>query len=426
MSSAVILSFIIAGAILVSATMSAANSAMIFLPPSDSDEFEHVKKGSSFEKIINNPSSFVVSLRFWRVWFETLAAAATTVLIDTYMDSMWKTLLLSSVVVGIVSFVIVSISPGKVGLKYVVPIVKYLSPFIYFFRLVLGPIPRWLSRLGEKFFPGGSSSTSIYDDIQLSDLAEHAEESDAIEDDDVELIHSVAGFSDTLVREVMVPRMDMITIEEGSTLSQAMRLCLRSGFSRIPVIGEDIDDVTGIIYLKDINARIHLRKDNPDETLVESIARQVRFVPEFKEIDDLLKEMQKKSTHVAIVVDEYGGTAGLVTLEDILEELVGEIVDEYDNESSDIEEISEYEYRVASRLSLQDLSELLDRKIEDEDVETVGGLLTKELGEIPILGSTVTIDGITLIADQLEGRRNRLSHVIVIKKDDEDTEREND
>ncbi|MFT4186255.1 MAG: hemolysin family protein [Micrococcaceae bacterium] len=412
-SNTIILSGIIIIAIIFIAIFTVGQLALRTLPTSDAEEVSALKRNKLFKRIVADPSLYVVSLRFWRIFSETLMAAAIAVLVDLYMGSIWKTLLISTFIIGIVSFIIVAATPGKLNSRQAFQAARLLGPIIFVLRHMLGPIPAWLVSLGTRFYPNGTGFSSLYEDFELRDLALRAGKSNNIEEAEATLITSVVDFSDTLVREVMVPRPDMITIEEDATLSQALRLCLRSGFSRIPIIGNTIDEVTGVLYLKDITARIHLRKDDPNQIKVSSISRPVRFVPEFKNIDDLLKELQKESTHVAIVIDEYGGTAGLVTLEDIIEELVGEIVDEYDNESPEIEKIDDDKYRVSARLSITDLGELFNKKLDDEDVDSVGGLLTKYLGRIPILGSTIDIEGLTLTADQLEGRRNRLSYIIV-------------
>jgi len=190
-----------------------------------------------------------------------------------------------------------------------------------------------------------------------------------------------------------------------------MSLFLRSGYSRIPVILDSADQVRGILYLKDVTARLY--SGGTERTaLVDEICREVRYVPESKPVADLLQELQRESTHVAIVIDEYGGTAGLVTLEDLLEEIVGEIVDEYDSERPEIEELGDGRYRVSAKASIADVGELFGLDLDDEEVDTVGGLLAKSLGRVPIVGSEVVLDGLHLHAERMEGRRNRISHVL--------------
>jgi len=227
------------------------------------------------------------------------------------------------------------------------------------------------------------------------------------------MIHSVFELGDTIAREVMVPRTDVVFIERHKTLRQAMSLALRSGFSRIPVVGEGSDDVLGVAYLKDIIRRTYEYRDAESTETVESVMRPAVFVPESKPVDELLREMQAQQTHIAIVVDEYGGTAGLVTIEDVLEEIVGEITDEYDVERPQIEDLPDGAVRVSARLHIDELAERFDVDLDDDDVDTVGGLLAKHLGRVPIPGARVQVATLQLTAEGTQGRRNRLGTVVV-------------
>ena len=237
---------------------------------------------------------------------------------------------------------------------------------------------------------------------------------DQPDEDEQELIDSVEEFGETLVREIMVPRVDMATISSAATLNEAMDFFIRSGFSRLPVIGKSIDEISGILYLKDLIKIIHEGKSA--ETA--AVLRKVVFIPESMPVDDLLKAMQSNATHIAMVVDEYGGVAGLVTLEDVIEELVGEIADEYDDEDQEVSPLDDGGYRVAARYSLFDLGELFNIELADEDVDSVGGLLAKELGRLPVLGDEVTYSGLRFRADRIEGRRKRLISVRVYRDED--------
>jgi CBS domain containing-hemolysin-like protein len=231
------------------------------------------------------------------------------------------------------------------------------------------------------------------------------------------MVHSVFELGDKLVREVMVPRTDLVCIERYKTIRQALTLALRSGFSRIPVTGENEDDIVGIVYLKDLARKTHINRDSESD-LVSTAMRPAVFVPDTKNAGDLLREMQQKRNHVAVVIDEYGGTAGIVTIEDILEEIVGEITDEYDRELPPVEELGDGRFRVTARLDIGDLGELygLD-ELDDEDVETVGGLLAKALGRVPIAGAFAVVDlpdgrALRLTAESPAGRRNKIVTVL--------------
>jgi CBS domain containing-hemolysin-like protein len=211
----------------------------------------------------------------------------------------------------------------------------------------------------------------------------------------------------------MVPRPDMVWIEHGKDIGQALALALRSGFSRIPVIGEGVDDVVGVAFLKDLVRREH---EGKGARPVETAMRQPFLVPESKPADDLLREMQARREHLAIVIDEYGGTAGLVTIEDVLEEIVGEITDEYDTGRPPVEWIGSDEVRVTARLPVEDLAELFSVELpEDDDVETVGGLLAQALGRVPIPGATAEVEGLRLVAESSAGRRNRIDTVVATR-----------
>jgi CBS domain containing-hemolysin-like protein len=211
----------------------------------------------------------------------------------------------------------------------------------------------------------------------------------------------------------MVPRTDMVFVERSKSVEQALSLALRSGFSRIPVTGESTDDVVGIAYLKDIVARSHANPGTAPTEQVAEVMRPATFVPDSKPVDELLRQMQQQRIHVAIVIDEYGGTAGLVTIEDILEEIVGEIADEYDTERPPVEWLAPGTARVTARLPVADLEELFRVTVQAEDVETVGGLLAHRLGRVPIAGSTATVAGLRLTAENLAGRRNKLGTVLI-------------
>lgn len=228
-----------------------------------------------------------------------------------------------------------------------------------------------------------------------------------------ELMESVDEFGETIVREVMVPRIDMATVKSEDKLEQAMKVFLTRGYSRLPVLGKNVDDVVGILYLKDVTRLMHENPKSIKNSTCGEQSRAALFVPESKPVDDLLRELQTRSTHIAVVVDEYGGVAGLVTMEDVIEEIVGDISDEYDREIAEFEELESGKLRVVAGFSLFDLGERFNLELEDEDVDTVGGLLAKTLGRLPTKGDSVEVSGLTLTAERIEGRRKRLITVLV-------------
>ncbi|WP_426995852.1 hemolysin family protein [Pseudarthrobacter sp. N5] len=405
------------------ALLTAAEAAFNFLPRHDAEEALQKSRGNALERILAQPVAHTRALRFWRIWFEMASAVAVAVLFHSLLDNVWLAGLAATGIMAVVGFVIVGVSPRQLGRLHSAAVVHFTAPLVRSLKWVLGPIPGWLVALGSAAAPGApGGDEAFFSEEEFRELVERASESDMIEDNEAEMIQSVFDFGDTLVRAVMVPRTDILSIDAGSTLRRAMSLFLRSGYSRIPVIGDNTDQILGIVYLKDVAATLHRLGPDEEPPRVEALAREVRYVPESKPVSDLLRELQKESTHVAIVIDEYGGTAGLVTLEDLIEEIVGEIVDEYDTESAEAVELGDGTYRVSARMSIDDLGELFDIELDDDEVDTVGGLLAKALGRVPIVGSTVKVGGVALRAERLEGRRNRVSHIIAAAVPKEDTD----
>ncbi len=264
-------------------------------------------------------------------------------------------------------------------------------------------ITRALIGLSNVILPGkGLKEGPFVSEEELLALADVAVEEDVIEREERQLIHSIIEFGDTVVREVMVPRPDMVTVEAGASVSDVMEIAISAGYSRIPVYEQGIDDIVGVVYAKDLmRALRESRADRP----VRELARPARFVPETKRVAELMPEMQKEKAHMAIVVDEYGGTAGLVTLEDLIEELVGEIVDEYDVEEMPAEPLPDGGVRVNARMPIDELSDLLGAEFPEGDFDTVGGLMYNLLGHVPIEGESVDVNGHRLHAEKVQGRR---------------------
>lgn len=407
------------------ALLTAAEAAFNFLPRHEAELAVSNGKGTALRHIVAKPVAHMRALRFWRVWFEMAAAVAVAVVLHSLLDNVWLAGLAATGIMAVIGFVLVGVSPRQLGRAHSGEVARFTAPLIRFLCWILGPVPGWLVSIGSAVAPGAPGGDEFFfSEEEFRELVERATESDVIEDDEAELIQSVFDLGDTLVRAVMVPRTDIVSIESGSGLEDAMALFLRSGYSRIPVIAGDADQIRGILYLKDVAAALHRPDFHAVAHDVDSLAREARFVPESKPVDELLKELQTESTHVAIVIDEYGGTAGLVTLEDLIEEIVGEIVDEYDAGVEDATDLGDGSYRVSSRMSIDDLGELFDIDLDDDEVDTVGGLLAKALGRVPIVGSTVEVAGISLRADRLEGRRNRVSHIIAAAVPKEDTDLE--
>jgi CBS domain containing-hemolysin-like protein len=326
-------------------------------------------------------------------------------------DSGWVSIVVAAALMVVVSFVLVGVAPRTIGVQHSDAVALRAAGAVMFLTRLFGPLPRLLILLGNAVTPGrGLPSGPFANESELRDLVDLAEERQVIEEGERDMIHSVFELGDTLVREVMVPRPDIVFIERGKTVRQALSLALRSGFSRIPVIGESADDVLGVSYLKDVVRKAY---DGREDAKVEECMRNATFVPDSKPVDELLREMQAEQTHMAVVIDEYGGTAGIVTIEDIIEEIVGEIADEYDREVPAVEQVSDDTIRVTARLPIDELNEMYDVSLPTEDVDTVGGLLASALGRVPIPGATVTLEGLTFTAESGKGRRHRIGTVLV-------------
>ena len=366
------------------------------------------------QQVLEDPARYLNLLTLLRVTAELVATVLVTVAALDYFDNQWQAVLAASASMVLVSYIAIGVSPRTLGRQHPAPIALAGARFVHPLARVLGPLPQVLIVVGNALTPGkGFSEGPFASEAELRELVDLAEENQLIEDRERVMIHSVFELGDTIVREVMVPRTDVVFIERTKTLRQALSLALRSGFSRIPVIGEGTDDVVGVAYLKDLVRRTYVHREGESIERVDSVMRPAIFVPESKPVDELLREMQAQQTHVAIVVDEYGGTAGLVTIEDVLEEIVGEITDEYDVEAPLVDELPDGSLRVSARLHLDELSERLDVELEDDDVDTVGGLLAKHLGRVPIPGAQVRLHGIELTAESAQGRRNRIGTVLV-------------
>ncbi|WP_396127848.1 hemolysin family protein [Aeromicrobium panaciterrae] len=365
-------------------------------------------------EILEDPAPYLNSVLLLRVLAETSSIVLVALVVADELDGLWTRFAVAVGIMVVVSFVLIGVGPRTLGRQHAESIaLRSTVPVVVLTRL-LGPLPKLLILLGNAVTPGkGFSDGPFASEAEVRELVDLAAASSVIESEEGKMIQSVFELGDTIVREVMVPRTDLVFVEQNKTLRQAMSLALRSGFSRMPVIDENLDDIVGMAYLKDITKRVFDNHEAETTERIESLARPVLYIPDTKPIDDLLKEMQAQRTHVAIVVDEFGGTSGMVTIEDIVEEIVGEITDEYDSEPEENEKLADGSWRLSSRFEVDDLEDLFDIPIEDEDVDSVGGLMAKHLGKVPIRGSVVEVEGLRFEAEGPTGRRNRIGHVLV-------------
>lgn len=399
--------------VLISTLLSAAEAALTELPRAEISDLADERSNNRFlPGIARNPEGHEHSVKFTRAGTETIATALLAVWLTEQIDRPWLALAITAVVMLVSHFLLSGSSAKSIGRAYPHLTVGALAALIRASRVLTGLVADLLTAIGDSVTPNRRSrSGSLSSEEQLLSMVDEAAEDDVLEEEDRELIHSIFDFSDRLVREVMVARTDMQTVDADASVSEALTELLEAGISRAPIIGRDSDDVRGIAYQKDL-ARELLRGNPIVSPSVSTVARPATFVPESLGASDLLRRMQRESTHFAIVIDEYGGVAGLVTFEDLIEELVGEISDEHDRDTDEIELLADGGMRVSSRMSTTELGELFDIEIDDEDVDSVGGLLSKELGKIPVLGDRVTVGELELVADRV-GRRHRVTEVTV-------------
>ncbi|MEU1427376.1 hemolysin family protein [Nocardia sp. NPDC005746] len=355
----------------------------------------------------------------------TCEITATVLLAAVLLDWLGEApaLLITAAVMVLVDYVVIGVGPRTLGRQHAYSLALGASLPLQAIGSLLGPISRLLILIGNAITPGkGFRNGPFASEIELREVVDLAGERGVVDADEARMIQSVFELDSTPAREVMVPRTEMVWIEADKTAAQAMSLAVRSGHSRIPVIGENVDDILGVVYLKDLVPYA----DRSRKVKVRQVMRPAVFIPDSKPLDALLDEMQRRRNHMAVLVDEYGGIAGLVTIEDILEEIVGEIADEYDkDEIAPIEQIGAGKFRVSARLPVDDLGELFDIEIEEEDVDTVGGLLAHALGRVPLPGSKAVVQGLQLKGEGGADARGRMRiHTVVVRRAQEKTRTE--
>ncbi|MGH3848932.1 MAG: hemolysin family protein, partial [Pseudonocardiaceae bacterium] len=306
----------------------------------------------------------------------------------------------------VIIFVVAELAPKTWAVQHTDRAALSVAPVIAL-MYAFAPL-RWITRaliaISNLLLPGKGIREGPYvsEDL-LRAMADSAAAEAVIEHGERRLIHSIIDFGDTVVRDVMVPRPDMVAVESSARIDSVVDIAIAVGFSRIPVYGQGIDDITGVVFVKDL---MRAEREGRQDDSVTSIIRQAQFVPESKRVAELMPEMQAGNYHMAIVVDEFGGTAGLVTLEDLIEELVGEINDEYDTAGIESERLADGTVVVNARMPIDEVNELLtDTELPEGDWDTVGGLIYSQLGHVPTEGEQVDFDGHRLIAEEVSGRR---------------------
>jgi putative hemolysin len=352
-------------------------------------------------KIESDPPRYLNAVYLTVMFVQNGSAILVAILAEREFGSTWVTL--TSFVFTLLYFVVVEAMAKTFAVLHTDRVALTLAPLVWFLGRVLELPTRFLIGLANVLLPGkGLKQGPFVSEEEIRSMAEVGHEEGSIDEGEKELIHSIFEFGDTITREVMVPRPDVIAVEDDKTLRDVQALVLAHGYSRIPVYHESLDDVKGVVFAKDVLKALHQgRQDMP----LADVMREAHFVPESKKVADLLREMQQEKFHQALVYDEHGSVTGIVSLEDLLEELVGEIADEYDREEPEVLELGDGVYRVSGKASIDDVNELLGTELPDEEWDTVAGLLLDLLGRMPESGEETTFRGLSMKAEKVQGRR---------------------
>lgn len=378
----------------------------------------------ALRKIAENEAPHVAAASFARVIAEALAAALITTVLIKSIENLWLALAAATAALLVATFFLVGASPRRIGVLHPAATLRFLAGLLVFNRAMLGPITGILNRFSSKVALRRETSQEHQAESVLLSLVDRAAEDEVLEADDREIIHSVIKLGDTRVRQTMTPRADMVTTPATATMRAGLEALLASRHSRMPVIADDADEVLGVLHLRDAAGFVLRYPDEADTALVTRMMKQARFVPDLMYADDLLKQMQQENSHLALTVDEYGGISGLVTFEDLLEELIGDIYDEHDREDTEAQQLADGSFEVSPRLAVTELGELFAIELDDEEVDTVGGLIVKELGRLADSGESIVVAGIKLTASEVD-RRGTINQITAVwvggNTDTEDT-----
>ena len=393
--------------------LSFAATAFDYLSYREAEAIVAKRPSNPVVQVMDRLAEHQLAVRFWNTVLLAATAVLITVCIDYFVNNVWLAAAGGIVLMAVLTLLTSTRSPVRLGAKNYEVAAQSTAWLVRLLTVLLGPIPRLFIRDAEEEHDDDGDEPDL-EEKHFREYVSRASKADVLEDDEAEMIQSVFEMDDTLVRAIMVPRTDVVWLDSDTTLEDATKVFIESGYSRIPVIGESPDDVQGIVFLKDVVRATHTNRLSPDDE-VNALAREIRVVPESKSVWDLLQELQREAIHAAIVVDEYGGTAGLVTLEDLIEELVGDIADEYDDiEIDDVIPQPNGEFLVNASMSVTDFFEAFNLFIDDDaDVDKVGGLFAKSLGKIPTEGSVTQVENLTLTVASLAGKRNRVDTIRV-------------
>lgn len=400
---------VVAILVFLAACFAASEGALLALSRLRLLQHEHGDDAKNLERLVSDRGNYLTTILVGNTIILLAADSLATWAAIQY--GIWKPVLLATVVMTIVMLVFAEVLPKMIVVQHPTHWARRMAPFLNVMARLLRPITwalvgitNWLIRL----FGGDPNAPGPYvteEDIKA--LVSVGETHGALEEEEKEMIHSIFEFGDTVVREVMTPRTDMICADVEDPVSRGVELVIREGYSKIPVYEENIDHIVGVVHDRELLLAV---SRDEERTLLRSIMRPVKAIPENKPVDELMREMQAEKVSVAIVVDEYGGTAGLVTMEDLLEEIVGEIMDEYDAEQQDlppeIKEAQNGDVIVDARMNIDDVNEKLGLNLPTEDFESIGGYTFGLFGRVPMPGEHLSIDGgLTLVVEKTAGRR---------------------
>lgn len=364
---------------------------------------DNKRNAAILEKIQSDPARYLNSIYLAVMFSQNGSAILVAIYAEARFGSLGVTL--ASVGFTLLYFVFVEAMSKTYGIQRTDRVALALSPVVSLLSRLLSIPVRALIGLGNILLPGkGIKEGPFVTEEEIRSMADVGHEEGAIEEDEKELIHSIFEFGDTLVRDVMVPRPDMVVVEVNYTLHAVMDIAIKHGFSRIPVYENEPDNITGLLYAKDLFKALRTNGETGQD--LRGLVREAYFVPETIRVSDVLREMQKRKVHMAIVADEYGDVAGLVTLEDIIEEIVGEIADEYDEEETTVVPLGPDTWRVVAKLPPWEFNEQVEADLEeDSEWKTIGGLVASTLGKIPEAGDTVTHGGFEFRVERVSRRR---------------------
>ncbi|KGF01928.1 hemolysin family protein [Actinomyces sp. S4-C9] len=412
--------FVITAAVLVAAESSVARLSRAAVDDLLEDGHRNAKR---LLALVEERRRSVLAARAGRIAMQTGAAVAITIAFAQTGWRWWAVLLASLAINWLIAFAVISVFPQQVAWRNPERTALHTVGLLEL-TASIGRLGAPALRSLRKFFPAPEQTEAqarAEMTEEMREVVDQVGETEGFEDEDREMLRSVFELGHTFVREVMVPRTDMVTIQAETTLEKAIRLFIRSGYSRIPVIGESSDDIVGILYFKDLVTRVVDRPENREKP-VRDVCREAHFVPEMLYADDELRHMQQLRVHMVMVVDEWGGIAGLLTIEDLIEEIVGEVMDEHDRRVVEPEEVEPGVWRVPARFPVIELGELMGLDIEDDDVDSVGGLLQKALGKVPLPGAKAEALGLELEAEEAIGRRRQVGTILATRLENEPEE----